>query len=98
MNSLKLSQSKTIPYLTSLILLFSSCFTQSQSTNDTQPEKEISQISITKNQPDTTIRLKFSSGIRAIMEDSKGNIWFGSHQEGVAVFDGIKFTYFSLED
>lgn len=98
MISLKLSQSKTIPYLTSLILLFSSCFTQSQSTNDTQPEKEISQISITKNQPDTTIRLKFSSGIRAIMEDSKGNIWFGSHQEGVAVFDGIKFTYFSLED
>jgi ligand-binding sensor domain-containing protein len=39
--------------------------------------------------------LKFTSGIRSILEDSQGRIWFGSHQEGVALFNGVQFTYFS---
>lgn len=42
--------------------------------------------------------LAFSSGIRAIFEDSKGRLWFGSLQEGVAVYDGISFTYYSAQD
>ncbi len=28
--------------------------------------------------------LKFTSAIRAIFQDSKGNYWFGSHNEGVS--------------
>jgi len=43
-------------------------------------------------------RLSFSSGIRVIFEDSKGNYWFGSHNEGVALFDGEKLTYFTIDD
>ncbi|MCI4669209.1 MAG: hypothetical protein MRZ79_13825 [Bacteroidia bacterium] len=43
---------------------------------------------------DTSSRLKFTSGIRSILEDSHGNIWFGSHQEGLAKYDGVQFTYF----
>jgi ligand-binding sensor domain-containing protein len=39
--------------------------------------------------------LKFTSGIRSIQEDSQGRIWLGSHQEGVALFNGVQFTYFS---
>jgi ligand-binding sensor domain-containing protein len=47
---------------------------------------------------DTTLQLKFTSGVRAILEDSQGNFWFGSHQEGVALVDGEKLTYFTVED
>lgn len=47
---------------------------------------------------DTSVRLKFTSGVRSILEDSKGNIWFGSHQEGACRFDGEKLTYFTVED
>lgn len=42
--------------------------------------------------------LVFTSGIRSILHDSKGNYWFGSHQEGVARFDGETFTYFTVEN
>ena len=42
--------------------------------------------------------LKFTSGIRAIFQDSKGNYWFGSLQEGVAVYNGHAFSYFSTNE
>ena len=43
-------------------------------------------------------KLKYTSGIHSIFHDSKGNYWFGSHQEGVCFFDGESFTYFTVED
>jgi ligand-binding sensor domain-containing protein len=45
-----------------------------------------------------TDTLKFTSGIRAIYQDSKGNFWFGSLQEGVAVYNGTSFLYFTSDD
>ena len=42
--------------------------------------------------------LKFTSGIRAIFQDSKGNYWFGSLQEGVALYNGKSFIYFNSDD
>jgi len=42
--------------------------------------------------------LKFHSGIRAIYQDSKGYYWIGSHQEGVCLFDGKSFQYFTKND
>lgn len=42
--------------------------------------------------------LKFTSGIRAIFQDSKGNYWIGSLQEGVAVYDGKSFNYFTVNE
>lgn len=42
--------------------------------------------------------LKFTSGIRSIFQDSKGNYWFGSLQEGIAVFNGNSFTYFNSKN
>jgi streptogramin lyase len=42
-------------------------------------------------------RLRFET-VRSILEDSKGNYWFGSWNEGVARFDGESLTYFTKED
>lgn len=55
------------------------------------------------NQPELvatskTDTLKFTSGIRAIFQDSKGNYWFGSLQEGVAVYNGKSFNYFTINE
>lgn len=47
----------------------------------------------TKNKTGTRL-LKFTSGIRSILEDNNGHIWFGSNQEGVALFDGKNLSYF----
>ncbi|NQU47355.1 MAG: diguanylate cyclase [Planctomycetes bacterium] len=44
------------------------------------------------------LQLKFETGIRSILEDNDGNLWIGSHMEGVAKFDGGKVTYFTTED
>ena len=55
-----------------------------------------------KNQEDRqepkTPRLRFKHGVRSILEDSKGNFWFGTWQEGVARFDGEQLTYFTVKD
>ncbi|MFD0861230.1 two-component regulator propeller domain-containing protein [Sungkyunkwania multivorans] len=81
--------------LSVLIIFFNSCTNRKQS-------KEQEQIA-TENQSkkkaeNDIIKLKFTSGIRSILEDSKGNIWFGSHQEGVAKFDGNHFTYYTKNE
>src|SRR5262245_45150472 len=41
--------------------------------------------------------LRFET-VRSILEDSKGNYWFGSWNEGVCRFDGKNLTYFTVED
>lgn len=43
------------------------------------------------------VRLRFET-VRSILEDSKGNYWFGSWNEGVCRFDGKSLTYFTVED
>lgn len=45
-----------------------------------------------------TETLKFTSGIRAIFQDSTGNYWFGSLQEGVAMYNGKSLTYFTNQE
>ncbi|MEZ5172268.1 MAG: two-component regulator propeller domain-containing protein [Bacteroidia bacterium] len=42
--------------------------------------------------------LKFTSGIRSIFQDSKGNYWFGSILEGVALYNGKSFIYLDIND
>jgi ligand-binding sensor domain-containing protein len=42
--------------------------------------------------------LKFTSGISSIFQDSNGNYWLGSLQEGVAVYNGKTFVYFNSKD
>ncbi len=45
-----------------------------------------------------TDTLKFTSGIRAILQDSKGNYWIGSHNEGVSYYNGKSFEYFTTNE
>lgn len=45
-----------------------------------------------------TDTLKFTSGIRAIFQDSKDNYWFGSHNEGVSFYNGKSFEYFTTNE
>lgn len=59
-------------------------------------EKEINQPALAS--PSKIDTLKFTSGIRAIFQDSKGNYWFGSHTEGLSVYDGKSFKYFTTSD
>lgn len=43
-------------------------------------------------------RLKYTTGVCSILEDSKGNIWFGSYSEGVCLLQNGKFIYFTAEN
>ena len=61
-------------------------------------EKKSTQKEISKSKfvsPSKTDSLKFISGIRSVFQDSKGNIWFGSHKEGASYYDGKSFQYFT---
>ena len=46
----------------------------------------------------TTQLLKYTTGVRSVLEDSKGNIWFGSYNEGVCWLRNGKFQYFTTEN
>lgn len=59
-------------------------------------EKEINQPELVATSKSDT--LKFTSGIRAIFQDSKGNYWFGSQNEGVSLYDGRSFEYFTTNE
>lgn len=76
-----------LTYLILQLILNLSCVEQKST------EKEVISSEIVNTlQTDT---LKFTSGIRSIFQDSKGNYWLGSHQEGVCPFDGKSFQYFT---
>ncbi len=77
-------------YLVLLLILNYSCVEQPSTKETISAATSASALTI-----DT---LKFSSGIGAIFQDSKGNYWFGSNREGVAVYNGKSFTYFTNED
>lgn len=46
----------------------------------------------------TSDSLTFTSGIRAVLQDQQGRYWLGSHREGVCMYDGSMFTYFTQKD
>ncbi len=73
------------------VLSFNFSCTENKSIEKVKSEPEL----VVTPKTDT---LKFTSGIRAIFQDSKGNYWFGSLQEGVAVYDGKSFSYFTRND
>ena len=57
---------------------------------------------VTRSEPNDSAvgpppRLRFQT-VRSILEDSKGNYWFGSWEEGVCRFDGKSLTYFTVKD
>ena len=80
----------TLLFLVASMILNSAC-TDNRNLNNDITHNEIKLTNVT----DT---LKFKSGIRSILQDSKGNYWFGSDQEGVCKYDGKTFTYYTTEN
>ncbi|MEQ8239819.1 MAG: two-component regulator propeller domain-containing protein [Cyclobacteriaceae bacterium] len=79
-----------LTYLSLVITLTFSCVEKKTS------QKEMSQSKwVSTARTDT---LKFTSGIRAIFQDSQGNYWLGSHNEGVSYYDGKSFEYFTINE
>ena len=77
-------------YLILILTLNYSCVEK----KSTEKEVHKSELVVTSK----TDTLKFSSGIRAIFQDSKGNYWFGSHNEGVSFYNGKTFEYFTTKE
>jgi len=50
---------------------------------------------LTSVKVNTTLKINFEKGIVSIYEDSKGNFWIGSREEGVCKFDGKNYTYYT---
>lgn len=77
-------------YLIPILILSLSC------TERKINEKENSSANFVN--PSKSDTLKFISGIRAIFQDSKGNYWIGSHNEGVSQFNGKTHKYFTTNE
>lgn len=72
-----------------------SCKKNTQSNSENQSATALVNDANAKN--DSTLWLKPTRGIRSILEDSKGNLWFTS-QDYVCKYNGETFRYFSKED
>lgn len=87
--NLNFTFSKYIIVSTVILMAFTlSINCQSQSNNKTQ-------IYQSKSNP---IKLNYNTGVRAILEDSRGNIWFGSYNEGVCLLQNGKLQYFTTKN
>lgn len=81
-----------------LVFSLTSCINQKSSNKTSTGKLPDSTVKESEYQKESVPQLKFESMIRSIFEDSKGNFWFGSDQEGVCKYDGESFTYFTTED
>lgn len=88
MNLKFISQNNFILCLTLLMAVTLSCNSQSQSNKKNQS---------VHSKIDTT-KLNYKTGVRSILEDSKGNIWFGSYNEGVCLLQNGKLQYFTTQN
>ncbi len=79
---MKKSYSLLLTYL--FFCFITSCIGQSNSTTNTHINK------LPKN-----IKTQIGNYIVEIFEDSKGNLWFGTIENGVAKYDGKKLEYFT---
>ena len=84
-------------YLLIFLTLNFSCI-QNKSSETKTNGLETSKIDIGFSAKNTNVKLKYTSGICSVLHDSKGNYWFGSYQEGVCLFDGKTFTYYTVDD
>lgn len=82
----------TILLLAFLTAQFCSCKVDTQDNAGSSNENLLAP----EPQVDSSLWLKPSPGIRSILQDSKGNLWFGS-TEWVCRYDGNTFTYFDEE-
>lgn len=82
------TQHTVVLFYTILLAATISCNSNSQPHARNQPEQHKSDRPV----------LKFKTGVRAILEDSKGNTWFGSYSEGACLLKQGKLTYFTTQN
>ncbi|MBK9305334.1 MAG: diguanylate cyclase [bacterium] len=80
------------------IALLGSCSNRDSANGDNSKISADRARETSEGSVDTKPQLKYTSGIRSIFEDSKGRFWFGSHQEGVCLYDGREFIYYTVSD
>jgi ligand-binding sensor domain-containing protein len=80
-----------------LIVMTISCSCQSQSNKGNRTVKAKNIIQSDESRTDA-LRLKYTTGVRSILEDSKGNIWFGSYNEGVCLLRNGELQYFTTKN
>lgn len=83
-----INQSNYILCLTLLLSITLSCNSQIES------NKEYQSVDTKID----SIKLNYKTGVRSILEDSKGNIWFGSYNEGVCLLQTGKLQYFTTQN
>ena len=88
MNVRSVKQSMFILCCAFLIIVTNSCISQSESNKENQ---------IVQTKTDSKL-LKYTTGVRSILEDSKGNTWFGSYNEGVCLLRNGELQYFTTEN
>jgi ligand-binding sensor domain-containing protein len=89
--------------LLSFLILFTSCKGQVKTKRPPEPIPPHSGPTVIKNFKAAAIAPDFdttlvSQYIRSIFQDSKGNLWFGTIEEGVVRYDVKTLTYFSHPD
>lgn len=82
---------KTILICTILVLILNFSCVEKKSAGKEAQESGLTTISAFNS-------LKFTSGIRAIFQDSKGDYWIGSHREGICRYHGKTFEYFTMNE
>ncbi|MBR9923081.1 MAG: diguanylate cyclase [Bacteroidetes bacterium] len=85
-----MNHKQSLIYLILILTLSFSCV------ENKSADKEVDKFELASTSK--TDSLKFTSGVRSIFQDSKGNYWFGSLKEGVAVYNGKSFIYFTSND
>ena len=90
-----MNEFKPMIYLLILLNLIISCV-QTETEKGDNIATKTNKVDLSLNTRTDT--LLFTSGIRSIFQDSKGNYWFGSHREGVCLFDGESFVYFTTNE
>jgi len=81
-----------------VIAMLGSCFHQGARERDkgevsADPARETS-----VRAGDANMQIRYTTGIISIVEESKGRFWFGSQQEGVCLYDGREFRYYTVSD
>ena len=82
---------------TFLIAVTISCINQSESNKENQIVQAKNNTQPIESGTDA-LRLKYTTGVRSILEDSKGNTWFGSYNEGVCLLRNGELQYFTTEN
>lgn len=68
------------------------------SSNTVENQKDKSGFVKLRQEKEGSLSLKYQTGVRSILEDSKGNIWFGTRDNGVWRYNENGLTNFGIKE